>query len=193
MQDGASKLIRNHLKKVNSNAKLYTSNSFDETDVNPPQSPGRLGYRSIPPAVQRHSNRVEDLLLDSSLHNSVADSSDVFQRANSTSSLHSNDSSESLEGKKNLGNHLENSPSITSSGYHSDDIHTSDPVTVNGDNSPPRVPVESTLPPSPSMSASSVSAYDATRYQDETTNEATLPPVSKALQLFVCRYMQFTS
>ena len=157
---------------------------MDEPDANPPHSPGRLGYRSIPPAVQRQSNREENLAPDSSLRDSVSENpgSDVFQRENSTTSLHSNDSSESLEGKKiNLGNHLENSPSITSSGYHSDEIHTGDTVTVNGDNSPARVSSESTLPASPSMSTTSVSTYDATRYQDETSSEATLPSVSRAL------------
>jgi hypothetical protein len=166
---------------------MYTSNSFDEMDANPPQSPGRLGYRSIPPAVQRPSSRGEELVPDSSLHDRVTDSSDVFQRENSATSLHSNDSSESLEDKKNLVN----SPSITSSGYHSDEIHTTDTVTVNGDNSPPRVPVQTTLPASPSVSTSSVSAYDATRYQDETSRKATLPSVSQALSSFTSNHRQF--
>ncbi|CAB4013973.1 CLIP-associating 1-like isoform X2 [Paramuricea clavata] len=172
--EGASKLIRNHLKKVNSDAKVFTSNSFDEAEANPPHSPGRLGYRSIPPAVQRQPNREEDLAPDSTLHDSVRgnSTSDIFQRENSTTSLHSNDSSDSIEGKKNLVNH-ENSPSITSSGYHSDEIHTGDAVTVNGDNSPPSVSGESTLPASPSTS--NVSTYDAKRYQDQTSSEATLP------------------
>ena len=68
---------------------------------------------------------------------------------------------------------MENSPSITSSGYHSDELHASETVGVNGGNSPPRV----LGPASPSLSTSSVSGYDATRYQDETLSEATLPSV----------------
>ena len=68
---------------------------------------------------------------------------------------------------------MENSPSITSSGYHSDELHASETVGVNGGNSPSRV----LGPASPSLSTSSVSGYDATRYQDETSSEATLPSV----------------
>ena len=170
-QDGASKLIRNHLKKANSNAKLFTSSSLDEADANPPHSPGRLGYRSIPPAVPRQSTKEEELVPGSPLHGNSRP--DILQREGSTTSLHSNDSSDSIEGKKIQGNHMENSPSITSSGYHSDEIHASDTAGVNGDNSPPRV----SGPASPSLSTSSVSGYDATRYQDETSTEATLPSV----------------
>ena len=166
---------------MNSDAKLFTSNSFDETDANPPHSPGRLGYRSIPSAVQRPSSNDEDLLPDSVLHDN---SSDVFQREDSATSLHSNESNESSDSKKNISNHLENSPSITSSGYHSDEIHTNDAVTVNGVNNSHRVLDESTIPTSPSTSTltaspsastSSVSTYDATRYEDKTSSETTLP------------------
>ncbi|XP_028390905.1 CLIP-associating protein 2-like isoform X3 [Dendronephthya gigantea] len=184
--DGASKLIRNHLKKVNKDAKLFTSNSLDEVD-NPPHSPGRLGYRSIPPIVQKQSNREDELAHDSALHDAAGDDSapDVFLRENSATSLHSNDSFDSLEGvKRNLNNHAENSPSITSSGYHSDEIHTNEAVTVNGNTSPPRVSGVSTLSSSPSHPAHNVSTYDATRYQDKatpeevTSGEPTLPSES---------------
>lgn len=159
------------MKKANSNAKLFTSSSLDEADANPPHSPGRLGYRSIPPAALRQSPREEELVPDSSLQ-----SNSILQREGSTTSLHSNDSSDSLEGKKIQGNHMENSPSITSSGYHSDELHASETVGVNGGNSPPRVLGPASLSLS-SPSSSSVSGYDATRYQDETSSEATLPSV----------------
>ena len=162
------------MKKVNKDAKLFTSNSLDEVDVNPPHSPGRLGYRSIPPIAQKQSNREDELAQDSALHDATGDDSgpDVFLRENSATSLHSNDSSDSLEGvKKNINNHAENSPSITSSGYHSDEVHANDAVTVNGNNSPPRVSGGPTLSFSPSHPAPNVSTYDATRYQDRATPE----------------------
>lgn len=179
------------MKKVNSDAKVFVSNSFDETDTNPaPNSPGRLGYRSIPHPVQRPPSRDGESALDPSLPDSrslVRENSlpEVFQREGSTTSLHSNDSSESLDGsKKNPSNHLQSSPSITSSGYHSDEIHASNSetgiVTVNGNSSPPRVLDVTTLPASPSQTTSSVSSYDASRYQDETSGVATLTSVSVA-------------
>lgn len=174
---------------MNNDAKLFKSNTLDEGDVS--HSPGRLGYRSIPHGSQRQSNK-EELASDSGLPDRLRNNSDldVFQRENSATSLHSSDSSESLEGKKNQGNQVENSPSITSSGYHSDEIHHTESLPVIGDNTPPRCSVDSALPASPSMPSNSVHAYDATRYQDETSSPTPLPSVSKTSPLFAPTFTQ---
>lgn len=173
------------MKKVNSDVKLFTSNSsYDEPDTNPPNSPGRLGYRSIPSGGSRQSSMESDFPPDTSSRETPSltklnSESDVFERENSAASLRSNDSSESLEvGKGHSGARLGNSPSITSSGYHSDDLHTavSDPyvVAVNGNNSPSRLgssSLSNSLASSPSRCAVSTQRYDPKHYQDENNDK----------------------
>ncbi|XP_046860667.1 CLIP-associating protein 1-like isoform X1 [Xenia sp. Carnegie-2017] len=167
LHETAKKLILNHLKKVDNDPRAYTSKS-DVSNAKPPSSPGRLGYRSIPLAAPRHSSNGDDPVASVDV---VSNELSPLQREDSATSLRSNESSESLEGKKACGNPPENSPSITSSGYHSDEIHTNDTVINNSSrhvlHSEPKLPI------SPSFSVSKNTEYDASRYQDETSRVST--------------------
>ncbi|XP_046864639.1 CLIP-associating protein 1-like isoform X2 [Xenia sp. Carnegie-2017] len=163
----AKKLILNHLKKVDNDPRAYISKS-DVSNAKPPSSPGRLGYRSIPLAAPRHSSNGDDPVASVDV---VSNALSPLQREDSATSLRSNESSESLEGKKACGNPPENSPSITSSGYHSDEIHTND--TVINNSSRHVLHSEPKLPTSPSFSVSKNTEYDASRYQDETSRVST--------------------
>ena len=160
--------------------KLFTSDncSYSEADVNPSTRPGRLGYRSIPPGFNRKTSKEGDWTPDTNSE------SDAFKREGSATSLCSNDSLESLEAAKAsfFGTCLDNSPSMTSSGYHSDDLPASNSetgvVAVNGDNSPFRAgpsAIANTVATSPSLSVSNTQKYDPKHYQDENNKHSSTP------------------